>query len=166
MSAHAPILKNLPAPLKNFTNTYLIKLKEVMDFAEKKVEYDLVKNYLPNYIRIVLETFLSFKLAIVNDKNQNRLPGLQYLIAGMVKEFDLIEDVNIDDINKDGAIKRLNHLKKISDHESHGSIYKAEEFSFISEEELLQFAKYTIKVIGFIDNLHFKKVKALISTKV
>lgn len=161
LSAHAPIIKNLPASLKNFTNTYLVKLKEVMDFAEKKVQYDVVKNYLPNYIRIVLETFLAFKLSIVNDKNQNRLPGLQYLITGMLKEFELIEDVTIDDINKNGAINRLNHLKKISDHESHGSIYKAEEFSFISEEELLQFAKYTIKVIGFIDNLHFKKVKAL-----
>ena len=40
----------------------------------------------------------------------------------MVKEFDLIDDVTIGGINKDGAIKRLNHLKKIADHESHGSI--------------------------------------------
>ena len=38
----------------------------------------------------------------------------------------------VGDLDKNGIIKRLNHLKKIADHESHGNIHKAEEFSFIS----------------------------------
>lgn len=158
LSSHAPIIKKLPSGLKNFTNTYIVKLKEIMEYKDKKVEYDIVKNYLPNYMRIVLETFLSFKLAIVNDTS-DRLPGLSHLINGMIKEFEYIDDVEIDGVNKDGVIKRLNHLKKIADHESHGSIYKAEEFAFISEDELKVFAKNTLQVVSYIDNLHFKKIK-------
>lgn len=158
LSSHAPIIKKLPSGLKNFTNTYIVKLKEIMEYKDKKVEYDIVKNYLPNYMRIVLETFLSFKLAIVNDTS-DRLPGLSHLINGMIKEFEYIDDIEIDGVNKDGVIKRLNHLKKIADHESHGSIYKAEEFAFISEDELKIFAKNTLQVVSYIDNLHFKKIK-------
>ena len=158
LSSHAPIIKKLPSGLKNFTNTYIIKLKEIMEYKDKKIEYEVVKNYLPNYMRIVLETFLSFKLAIVNDTS-DRLPGLSHLINGMIKEFEYIDDVEIDGVNKEGVIKRLNHLKKIADHESHGSIYKAEEFAFISEDELKVFAKNTLQVVSFIDNLHFKKIK-------
>lgn len=158
LSSHAPIIKKLPSGLKNFTNTYIVKLKEIMEYKDKKVEYDIVKNYLPNYMRIVLETFLSFKLAIVNDTS-DRLPGLSHLINGMIKEFEYIDDVEIDGVNKEGVIKRLNHLKKIADHESHGSIYKAEEFAFISEDELKVFAKNTLQVVSYIDNLHFKKIK-------
>jgi hypothetical protein len=54
----------------------------------------------------------------------------------------------------------LNHLKKIADHESHGSIYRAEEFAFISEQELKEFAKNTIQVIEYIDGLHFRKIRS------
>jgi wobble nucleotide-excising tRNase len=153
-----PHLRKLPSGLKNFTNTYILKLKEIIDFKEKRKEYEVVKNYLPNYIRIVLETFLSFKLAMVNDGN-DRLPGLSYLIGGMLEEFKKIEDVQIGDLNKDGVIKRLNGLRRIADHESHGSIYRAEEFAFISESELTEFAKHTLQVLGYIDKLHFIKVK-------
>lgn len=159
LTQQSPRIRKLPSGLKNFTNTYIVKLKEIVDFKEKKIEYEIVKNYLPNYIRIVLETFLSFKLALVNDSH-DRLPGLSHLIKGIVREFDLIDDVIIGGIDKDGAIKRLNHLKKIADHESHGSIYRAEEFAFISEQELKEFAKNTVQVIEYIDNLHFRKIKS------
>ncbi|WP_267740831.1 hypothetical protein [Myroides injenensis] len=113
---------------------------------------------MANYIRIVLETFLSFKLAIVNESN-DRLPGLSHLITKMVSEFNNIDDIEIDNLRKDTIIKRLNHLKKIADHESHGSIHKAEEFSFIAEKELKDFAKATTQVILYIDKLHFSKIK-------
>ena len=158
ISYSKPILRKLPSGLKNFTNTYILKLREIIDFKEGRLDYEIVKNYLPNYIRIVLETFLAFKLALVNDSH-NRLPGLLFLINGIIKEFDIVEDVTVDGINKDGAIKRLNHLKKIADHESHGSIYRAEEFTFISEEELKVFAKNVLQIINFIDYLHFKRIR-------
>lgn len=158
VSTNSPFIKDLPTSLKNFTNTYIHKLKTIIEFKEKQIDYDSVKNYLPNYIRIVLETFLSFKLAKVNDQN-GRLPGLDSLIKEMANEFTKYEDRVIDDLNKDKVIERLNHLKKIADHESHGNIHKAEEFVFISQEELKQFAKYTMQVINYIDGMHFKKIK-------
>lgn len=55
-------------------------------------------------------------------------------------------------------IKKLNHLKKIADHESHGSINKAEEFSFISDKELKDFAKSTLQVINYLDQFHFVRI--------
>jgi len=153
----SPYIIDLPSSLKNFTNTYISKLKTIIDFKDKKIDYENIKNYLPNYIRIVLETFLAFKLARVNDGE--KLPGLDYLIKSMVTEFSGYEDREINDLNKDKVIERLNHLKKISDHESHGNIHKAEEFVFISEQELREFAKHTIQVISYIDEFHFKKIK-------
>ncbi|KAA9333561.1 AAA family ATPase [Adhaeribacter soli] len=153
-----PKIRKIPSSLKNFTNTYLVKLKNIIDFKENKVEYDTAKNYLPNFIRIVLETFLSFKLALVDDGN--KMPGLSYLINTMVKELNEIEDKTIDNINKEGLIARLNYLRKISDHESHGNISRAEGFNFISEDELKQFTKYTLQTIGYIDSLHFRRAKS------
>jgi wobble nucleotide-excising tRNase len=159
ISTTTPFIKDLPSSLKNFTNTYIHKLKAIIEFKEKKIDYNSVKNYLPNYMRIVLETFLGFKLAKVNDDN-DRLPGLDSLIKAMVTEFKNYEDRELDGLNKDRVIERLNHLKKISDHESHGNIHKAEEFVFISEEELRQFAKHTLQVINYIDEFHFKRIKS------
>jgi wobble nucleotide-excising tRNase len=158
VSANSPYIKDLPSSLKNFTNTYIHKLKTIIEFKEKKIDYDSVKNYLPNYMRIVLETFLGFKLAKVND-HYDRLPGLDALIKAMDTEFKNYEDREINGLNKDRIIERLNHLKKISDQESHGNIHKAEQFVFISEEELRQFAKHTMQVINYIDEFHFKRVK-------
>ena len=153
-----PNIRNLPSGLKNFTNTYITKLKEIIDYKERRLGYETVKNYLPNYIRIVLETFLSFKLAKVNA--DGNMPGLSHLIKAMVKEFESVEDFEIDGLNKDRVIERLNHLKKIADYESHGNIHKAEEYQFISESELTQFANHTIQIIGYIDDIHFKRVMA------
>jgi wobble nucleotide-excising tRNase len=157
ISNHSPYIQNLPSGLKNFTNTYIIKLKEIIDYKERRIEYETAKNYLPNYIRIVLETFLAFKLAMVN--SNGRLPSLFHLIKAMVKEFENMEDKEVDGMNKDKVIERLNHLKKIADHESHGNIHKTEEFNFISEIELTEFAKHTLQVISYIDDFHFKKIK-------
>jgi wobble nucleotide-excising tRNase len=158
VSTISPFIKDLPTSLKNFTNTYIHKLKTIIEFKEKQIDYDSVKNYLPNYMRIVLETFLGFKLAKVND-DKGRLPGLDSLIKAMVAEFKNYEDRELEGLNKDRVIERLNHLKKISDHESHGNIHKAEEFVFISETELRQFAKNTVQVINYIDEFHFKRIK-------
>ena len=79
-------------------------------------------------------------------------------ITKTVEPFDSEQEIG--GIKKDGAIKRLNHLKKIADHESHGSIYKAEEFAFISEDELKEFAKNTLQVIDYLDKIHLNRIKA------
>ena len=162
LSNDDPKLRKLPSSLKNFTNTYLVKLREIVEFTSKNKNYEDVKNYLPNYIRIVLETFLSFKLALVNDSGKDILPGMQYLINHMVKEIEPLEERNDGGLSKDSIIKRLNHLKKIADHESHGNIFKAQEYSYISEAELREFAKNTLQVINYLDGLHYKGVKNLV----
>lgn len=162
-----PKIRNLPGGLKNYTNTYLLKLKSIMDFKGKKgPEYDVVRNYLPNNIRVVLETFLSFKLATVND-DHNRIPGLKYLIGKSIIELEKIDDyeVTIDgnQLKKQAIIQRLNYLKKISDHDSHGNISKLQDINYISEVELRTFTKNTIQVIHYLDSMHLQKAKGLVS---
>jgi wobble nucleotide-excising tRNase len=152
-----PQIRKIPSGLKNFTNTYIIKLKEIQNFKDNLLPYETAKNYLPNYIRIVLETFLSFKLAMVND-SKDMLPGMTPLINALIIQITPTLDETIGGINKDTVIKKLNHLKRIADHESHGSINKAEEFSFIAEKELKEFAKSTLQVINYIDQFHFKRI--------
>lgn len=159
ISKQEPYFRKLPSGLKNFTNTYIVKLKEILDYREGKISYEDAKNYLPNYMRIVLETFLSFKMVLVNDSMNDRMPGLSNLINEVVKELNNAPDVVIDNINKDSAIKRLNHLRRISDFESHGNMAKVEDFAFISEEELKVFARYCIQVISYLDNLHYRRIR-------
>ncbi len=159
LNYNSPKIQNIPTGLKNFTNTYIIKLNEIIAYRDNKLNYQIAKNYLANYMRIVLETFLSFKLAIVSDSHDNRLPGLTHLINKMIGEFKNIDDIEIEGIRRDTIIKRLNSLKKIADHESHGSIHKIEEFSFIAEKELRDFAKATTQVILYIDKLHYSKIR-------
>jgi len=160
-----PQITSLPNGLKNYSNTYIIKLQEIINFKTKgEPEYHIAKNYIPNYIRIVLETFLGFKLATVKD-NENYLPSLKHLLNKMVKELSQIDDYEIslngNPFNKEMAIQRLNHLKRISDHESHGSISKLQEMSYIAESELKDFAKYTMQLIEYLDDIHIKKIKGL-----
>ncbi|MBQ4818620.1 AAA family ATPase [Aquimarina sp. MMG016] len=160
-----PKIDSLPSSLTNYTNTYIIKLQEIMNFKSKGIpEYNVAKNYLPNYIRIVMETFLSFKLATIKD-DFNYLPTFTHLIRKMVSQLGEIDDYEItvggNKFNKQMAIERLNHLKRISDHESHGSISSLQEMKYISEAELKNFAKYTLQVINYLDDIHLNKIKGM-----
>lgn len=167
LQSNEPKLTNLPQALQNYSNTYLIKLKSIINFKTNNCpDYHQAKNFIPNYIRIVLETFLSFKLAIVKvDNNTNSLPTLGGLLNKMVGELNQSEDYQIkidgNTFNRAMAIKKLNQLKRISDHESHGSISKLQEMSYISEDELKEFSKYTIQLIEYLDDIHYKKIKSM-----
>ncbi|MBC3846291.1 AAA family ATPase [Winogradskyella echinorum] len=157
-------IAKVPNGLKNFTNTYLQKLDEIIKFKEKNdtLEYEHAKKFIPNYIRIVLETFLAFKLAIVKDEGGDRLPGLNYLIGKAINELHNVDDsIKIGDIDKKGVEKRLMHLKKIADTESHGSLHKLEAIDYISDSELREYCKFTLQIIGYFDEIHFKRVKGL-----
>ncbi len=159
-------LTKIPNGLKNFTSTYLDKLDEIIMYLEKdsKIEYDVAKKYIPNYIRIVLESFLSFKLALVKEDSKGRVPGLSFLIGKALKELSIYdEDVEIANINKKGVEKRLNNLKRIADNESHGSLAKIESLNYISEKELKEYCKQTLQIIEYFDKIHFLKAKSLIT---
>ncbi|MCL2289283.1 MAG: AAA family ATPase [Bacteroidetes bacterium] len=159
-------ITKVPNGLKNFTTTYLEKLEEIIKYNENlsKVIYDDAKKYIPNYIRIVLESFLSFKLALVKEGSRERLPGLKFLIGKAfekLKEYD--ENIKIGEVDRIGVIKKLNNLKRIADNESHGSISKIESLNYISETELKEFCKHTLQVIRYFDEIHYQKAKSLVS---
>jgi len=162
------ILTRVPNGLKNFTSTYLEKLDEIILYIESDspVTYDIAKKYIPNYIRIVLESFLSFKLALVKEDAKGRIPGLNFLIGKALKElatFD--ESIEIGGIKRKGVETRLNNLKRIADNESHGSLAKIESLSYISESELKTYCKQMVQVMVYFDKIHYSKAKSLIDRK-
>lgn len=159
------VLTKVPNGLKNFTSTYLEKLDEIIIYCENdsKITYDIAKKYIPNYIRIVLESFLSFKFALVKEDSKGRIPGLSFLIGKALKELlNFDEEIEIAGIKRKGVEKRLNSLKRIADNESHGSLAKIETLSYISESELKTYCKQTIQVMEYFDKIHYVKAKSLI----
>jgi wobble nucleotide-excising tRNase len=159
------IICKVPNPLKNFTTTYLEKLDEIIKYKEStsNITYEEAKKFIPNYIRIVLESFLSFKFALVKEGSQERLPGLNFLIGKALAELNNYdENLEVGGIKKGGVTKRLSNLKRIADNESHGSISKIESLSYISESELKDYCKQTLQIIKYFDEIHFVRAKSLI----
>lgn len=158
-------ITSIPNSLKNFTTTYLEKLNDIILYNEASsiVTYNDAKKYIPNYIRIVLESFLSFKFALVKDDVKGRLPGLNFLINKAIvglSEYD--DNVQIGKVDKNGVKKRLTNLKRIADNESHGSIAKIDSHNYISEKELKGYCKDVIQIIEYFDKIHYVKAKSLI----
>jgi wobble nucleotide-excising tRNase len=161
-------ITKVPNGLKNFTTTYLEKIDEILKFNEGGfgIKYHDAKRYIPNYIRIVLESFFSFKLATVKEGSRERLPGLKFLIGKAIVELNNFdEQIEIGGLKRKGVIERLNNLKKIADNESHGSISKIESLNYISEKELKDYCKHTLQIIKYFDEIHFVRAKQLMSRK-
>lgn len=159
------IICKVPNSLKNFTTTYLEKIDEIIRYNENtsEITYEEAKKFIPNYIRIVLESFLSFKFALVKEGSRERLPGLNFLIGKAIAELNNYdENLDVGGVRRDGVIKRLTNLKRIADNESHGSISKIESLNYISEKELKDYCKQTLQVIKYFDKIHFEKAKSLI----
>lgn len=159
------IICAVPNSLKNFTSTYLEKIDEIIKYNESTsdITYEQAKKFIPNYIRIVLESFLSFKFALVKEGSKERLPGLNFLIGKAIAELNSYdENLDVGGIKRDGVKKRLANLKRIADNESHGSISKIESLNYISERELKDYCKHTLQVIKYFDEIHFVKAKSLI----
>lgn len=159
------IICKVPNSLKNFTTTYLEKLDEIIKYNENTsgIAYEEAKKFIPNYIRIVLESFLSFKFALVKEGSKERLPGLNFLIGKAIAELNNYdENLDVGGVKRDGVTKRLANLKRIADNESHGSISKIESLNYISERELKDYCKHTLQVIKYFDEIHFVKAKSLI----
>jgi wobble nucleotide-excising tRNase len=159
------IICKVPNSLKNFTTTYLEKIDEIIKYQENTsdITYEEAKKFIPNYIRTVLESFLSFKFALVREGSKGRLPGLNFLIGKALAELNNYdENLEVGNIKKEGVKKRLFNLKRIADNESHGSISKIESLNYISEKELKDYCKHTLQVIKYFDEIHFTKAKSLI----
>jgi len=144
-------ITDLPDELKNFETPYFYMLKTIIDFLDQdnqNVNYNEAKKYLPNFIRRVLETFLSFKFSrTVNKAGGHRSPGLN--------EFD----ENIDNTDMEAKTKKelkdkIAEINKIADAHSHGNAHHTQENFYISEADLKTLAKNAISVIETMDNLH------------
>jgi len=144
-------ITDLPDELKNFETPYFYMLKSITDFLDQNnqnVNYNEAKRYLPNFIRRVLETFLSFKFSrTVNKAGGYRSPGLN--------EFD----ENIDNTNLEEKIKKelkdkIAEINGIADAHSHGNAHHTQENFYISEIDLKALSQNAIYIIETMDNLH------------
>lgn len=143
-------LVDLPEELKNFESPYFYMLKNVIEFADGTSAdiYQNAKKYLPNYIRRVLETFLSFKFAkVINKPNGNRSPGLN--------EFGTdIDGLDLENTAKEGLKQKITNIIKITDQHSHGNAQLTEENFYIAEDELKTLAQNAVAVIDIMDGVH------------
>ncbi len=128
-------ITELPEELRNFETPYFYMLKTLLDFNSGNIDYNKVNRYLPNYIRRILETFLSFKFSRIVDRARGyRTPGL--------KEFDEnIEQTDLNNEIKKDIREKLAKINSICDSHSHGNAHHTEENFYISEDELNALAK-------------------------
>ncbi|MBE2280232.1 MAG: AAA family ATPase [Ignavibacteriaceae bacterium] len=157
-------ITDLPDELKNFETPYFYMLKRIIDFLDQNnqnVNYNEAKRYLPNFIRRVLETFLSFKFSrTVNRVGGHRSPGLN--------EFD----ENIDNTDMKANIKKvlkdkIAAINRIADAHSHGNAHHTQENFYISETDLKTLSQNAISVIETMDKLHitcFVKIEQPLQT--
>jgi len=142
---------DLPDELKNFETPYFYMLKTIIDFLDptsQNVNYNEAKRYLPNFIRRVLETFLSFKFSrTVNKEGGYRSPGLN--------EFDEnIDDTDMEDKVKNELKDKIAEINRIVDAHSHGNAHHTQENFYISEIDLKRLSQDAIFIIETMDNLH------------
>ncbi len=161
-----PLIKSLPKALQNFQTAYFQKLDEIIEFVEKHIiAYETAKKYLPSYIRVVLETFLSFKFYYLK---QGSGTNKKFLSAGLDKLIDHISGLigvfknfnKVGDIDSSNLIEKLEFIRKTTDPQCHGTPQNIDEFNFLSEAELNRISKDTIDIIHFLDNIHYEKITA------
>lgn len=144
-------ISELPDELKNFETPYFYMLRNIIDFLDQNnqnVTYNEAKRHLPNFIRRVLETFLSFKFSrIVNRDGGYRSPGLA--------EFnDNIDNTDMEKSVKEELKEKIIEVNRIADAHSHGNAHHTQESFYISETDLKALAQNAIRVIEIMDNLH------------
>lgn len=150
------VLGPLPEELKNFETTYFYMLGDIKKFNAGLTEYNSTRKYLPNFIRRVLETFLSFKFAILNSASSpNRSPDLHEFI-------EIMENNGYGD----NLIKKLKRIIDITNKQSHGSVQNfTDNYSYISEEELKQISTWAIEIMEALDSMHMTYVEKFETVK-
>lgn len=144
---------DLPDELRNFETPYFYMLKSIVDFvAPTSNDYNNTKKYLPNYIRRVLETFLSFKFAkITHETHLYRTPGLDEF-EDNIKSLD-----GISEDEKKEIIQKIRKVIKVTDMHSHGNAQLTEENFYISEQDLKQISEMAINIINALDKVHISR---------
>jgi len=153
-------LISLPESLRNFQTSYFQKLHEAMEYNDGSIYYEEAKKFIPNYVRIILETFLSFKLFVLRDKDKYRLAGLGRLTNFLRNNKSYYSDFQpVEDVGKDTILTKLEKIRRITDPQEHGSPQSLEEFNYVSESELKEMVKDTLNIINFLDKIHFDQIK-------
>lgn len=158
-------LVNLEDSLSNYNTSYFYKFKQILDYLDvnnKEVTYETVKYYLPNNIRVVLETFFSFKFYIITDGKVGHTPGIDYVSKKISEEdVEYIKTLSpVNDINSNTWKETLDKiLLRASDVFSHGSPQNVDdEYMSITEDELTSLCKQTVDIIKFFDKFHVDKI--------
>lgn len=157
-----PQLISLPEGLRNFQSSYFQKLYEIIEYNKGCVDFEDAKKFIPNYVRVVLETFLSFKLFVLKQGSAGdkfRSAGLDKLTNILKGQLGLFKSFPpVDDVNHTTLIKKLEWTRKISDPQAHGSPQCLDEFNYIGESELKKIAKDALNIIHFLDKIHFDRI--------
>jgi wobble nucleotide-excising tRNase len=160
------LIKDLPEVLWNFNTSYYYKLNQIIDYVNGVIEHSTAIFFVPNNIRVVLESFLSFKFCYLKSKNNvGNTPGLAEMIGRVKNEKnDYFKNLKpCADINKDNWKDCLDYvITKISDAFSHGSPSNMDiSFNPVSEEELKKVSNSVINIMKFMDHVHFDKVEKI-----
>ena len=142
-------ISKLPEDLRNFETPYFYMLRSISDFLEEpNGAYNEVRKYLPNFIRRVLETFLSFKFSrIVRKPGGHSGPGLG--------NFDKnIDNTDMAESTKTDLKEKIAKIKRVADAHSHGNAHHTQENFYISEADLKNLAQNAIDIIEIMDKLH------------
>jgi wobble nucleotide-excising tRNase len=149
-------ISELPEELKNFETPYFYMLRNIIEFLDSDnriVSYDEVRKYLPNFIRRVLETFLSFKFSrTVDNRASYRSPGL----ADFTNSIDATD---FKDSVKSELKEKVNEISRVSDGYSHGNVHHTQENYYISEDDLRLLAINTLYIMDTMDSLHSASFK-------
>jgi len=152
----------LPYSLSNYKTVYFQKLDDILRYHQGKVSYDDAKIYIPNHIRVILETFLSFKFFLLKQgsgSDKFRSPGLDKIIKVLKGKIHLFLDYpKCNNVDKDTFLQKLEQIRRITDPQSHGTPQNIDEFNFISEAELKDVASDTLDIICFIDKIHYDEI--------
>lgn len=159
-------LSLLPNVLKNYQTSYFYKLNKVKAFVDgdQSVSYEAAKDYLPNYIRTVLEAFISFKFArLKSKKDKHTSPMLNELINhldGHALKFESFR-VSGSISCKDTLKSTLQRIKEKVNPETHGTTQDITHIEYLPESELKETAEQTLNVIQFLDQIHFEAAEKL-----
>ena len=155
-------LEDLPDGLANYTTTYFQKLQDIIDLIDSKIHYEDGKKFIPNNIRVVLESFLSFKFCVLKQGSSAesvRVAGLDKLINRITGDIGLLANYeHVDDVSHQTIISKLRNIQKITDPQAHGSPQSINEFNFISKNELEVISCDTINIIKFLDRIHLSNL--------
>ncbi len=153
----------LPEVLRNYQTSYFYKLNKVKAFIDGDVEYETAKDYLPNYIRVVLEAFISFKFARLRGNNKHIPAMLDSLIKHLnghghkFVNFQAAGSISC----KDTLNSVLLQIKEKVNPEIHGTTQDITHLEYLPESELKETAIQTLNVIQYLDQIHYDKAMEL-----